>query len=254
MGTPLTDLGPLIADALAEQSEAVAYGRLNATVSQAIGNAILHCLIDAAPAMYENAAKAFDQAVAEAIDAWTVVSPLTDVRQLIGPNISDKERDAYQRGQTVALAIESTLTPLVAAARLCDGASELTAPYKGKSGGIISRAPNQLTVLDLIIERPAEVSTQQAALDAWNGSVGHEGGGRFWRLFDAGLTIRAGVPAEARPFEVASMPKPPPPVTGSQPARTGATGRTDGPKGKDLLGTAPDGTAVAWPYIGRRSQ
>ncbi len=135
-------------------------------------------------------------------------------------------------------------------ASACSGTDIDVTPYKGKSGGIISRAPNQLTVLDLIIERPAEVSTQQAALDAWNGSVGHEGGGRFWRLFDAGLTIRAGVPAEARPFEVASMPKPPPPVTGTQAPVNGATGRADGPLGKNLLGTAPDGTAVARPYIG----
>jgi len=74
VGTPLGDLGPLIADALAEQSEAVAYGRLNSTVTQALGGAILNCLSGAANAMYGAAAKAFDQAVVEAIDAWTIVS------------------------------------------------------------------------------------------------------------------------------------------------------------------------------------
>jgi len=240
---PLEDLGPMVASAAAElfSDRPEATARLDRKVKSVMADAMLQELVMAAPEIYAEASQRFEKIAKEATAAWATTAPDATAESLIGPDTTEEQRVAFHAGQDAGWRLEAAIVPLIEAARAHPGTEALTAPFAGKVGGWPSRIAAASAGVALVVKLPEDRTKHQKILDTWRAP---RDGRRWGSLYQLGCRFGAVAdPAKAS----TSMPAPPPPVT----PVNGATGRTSGPKGKDLLGTAPDGTTVARPFVGR---
>lgn len=183
---------------------------------------MLHELVTAAPEMYRVASERFEAVVKEAVAAWGITPPDASAESLIGPEVTEEQRLAFHAGQSAAWKLEKAIIPLVAAARAQPATECLTAAYKGKPGGWVSRAASVTAGLSLVVRPPDDPERRAKVADVWRSP---KDGNRWYSLYELGCRFKPLCdPSKVVDF----MPAPPPPVAASEAARAGATGRTDG--------------------------
>lgn len=234
----LGDWGPLVAAAMAETASGNTSegGKLNVTVLKALGDAMLAELVAAAPKIYAEAAKRFDDLAKQAVSFWSVTSPNATAESLIEQGVTDEQRRCYHEGQMIGLKLETAVAPLIQAARAHPGAGHLTVPFDGRNDGWQNRIATAWAGIALVAQPPSDPAQQRRVLDTWRAP---RDGNRFYGLYELGCRFAAiADPTKAVEFAPAA-------------AANGAV-EPDSRNGDGVWGTASTGETVTRPCVARR--